>query len=65
MNSPGLQSHADAAFSPSQYYEMSYGLNIEMHKQVSLGGLGAPSTSLVPAPWPHLAIWALQGCPHR
>lgn len=23
-------------FSTSQYYEMSYGLNIEMHKQVSL-----------------------------
>lgn len=22
----------------SQYYEMSYGLNIEMHKQVSAGG---------------------------
>ncbi|NXW39194.1 TLE1 protein, partial [Phaetusa simplex] len=25
------------------YYEMSYGLNIEMHKQVSLGGTGALS----------------------
>lgn len=24
----------------SQYYEMSYGLNIEMHKQVSAGGAG-------------------------
>lgn len=61
LSSPGLQSRADAAFSPSQYYEMSYGLNIEMHKQVSLAGLGALSTSLVPAPSPHFAIWA----PHR
>ena len=27
---------------PLQYYEMSYGLNIEMHKQVTvLGGQGA------------------------
>lgn len=25
---------------PSQYYEMSYGLNIEMHKQVSAVGAG-------------------------
>ena len=40
---PRLRSRADAAFSPSQYYEMSYGLNIEMHKQVSLGGTGALS----------------------
>lgn len=45
----GLPSHADAAFSPLQYYEMSYGLNIEMHKQVSLGGTGA--LSWVPCPW--------------
>lgn len=63
VSSPGLR--ADAAFSPPQYYEMSYGLNIEMHKQVSLAGLGALSTSLVPAPWPHFAPWAPQGCPHR
>lgn len=27
----------------SQYYEMSYGLNIEMHKQVSRGGGGGRS----------------------
>lgn len=46
---PGLPSHADAAFSPSQYYEMSYGLNIEMHKQVSLCGMGALSLLPVPA----------------
>lgn len=26
---------------PLQYYEMSYGLNIEMHKQVTGGGWGA------------------------
>lgn len=65
VSSPGVQSRADAAFSPSQYYEMSYGLNIEMHKQVSLGGLGALSSSLSPAPWPHFAIWDLQGCPHK
>lgn len=39
----GLPGPAEAAFSPSQYYEMSYGLNIEMHKQVSLGGPGALS----------------------
>uniref|UniRef100_A0A8C0UB22 Transducin-like enhancer protein 1 n=1 Tax=Cyanistes caeruleus TaxID=156563 RepID=A0A8C0UB22_CYACU len=25
------------------YYEMSYGLNIEMHKQVGLGGLASSS----------------------
>uniref|UniRef100_A0A8C3U8E3 Groucho/TLE N-terminal Q-rich domain-containing protein n=1 Tax=Catharus ustulatus TaxID=91951 RepID=A0A8C3U8E3_CATUS len=37
------------------YYEMSYGLNIEMHKQVSLGGLGALATSLSP----QFAIWDL------
>lgn len=38
--------HADAAFPPLQYYEMSYGLNIEMHKQVSVSGMGACSSSL-------------------
>lgn len=43
---------ADAASSPSQYYEMSYGLNIEMHKQVSPGGTGALSQLPVPAPCP-------------
>ncbi|NXY80104.1 TLE1 protein, partial [Glareola pratincola] len=34
--SPGLPGPADAASSPSQYYEMSYGLNIEMHKQTEI-----------------------------
>lgn len=43
---PGLPSCADAAFSPLQYYEMSYGLNIEMHKQVSV------SVSQLPVPAP-------------
>uniref|UniRef100_A0A8V5GGW6 Groucho/TLE N-terminal Q-rich domain-containing protein n=1 Tax=Melopsittacus undulatus TaxID=13146 RepID=A0A8V5GGW6_MELUD len=32
----GSPFHADAAFSLLQYYEMSYGLNIEMHKQTEI-----------------------------
>lgn len=29
-----------------QYYEMSYGLNIEMHKQVTMWGLGVRGKGL-------------------
>lgn len=31
----GYDGHCQTAF-PLQYYEMSYGLNIEMHKQVTV-----------------------------
>lgn len=62
----GSPSNADTAFPLLQYYEMSYGLNIEMHKQVRLGGMGAIVLALsfwLYHPCPHLALWALQGHP--
>lgn len=61
VSPPGLPSRADAAFSPSQYYEMSYGLNIEMHKQVSLCGMGALSLLPVHA----LTSGPIQGHPRK